>query len=143
MKIDTNITISRPQTNFDYKKIVIGIKDADAGITFLEVELDYDAFTEAITGVGYVPCKSTVRNLNLVGSKREVKTETIPIPDENLDLEKLIAEYEQDGWIGRWSDLKNFHRRVGRVVGQSQEKLGYTLWNVSFHRNIHPKKENS
>lgn len=105
MKHKGKITISRPQYGSGKKKISIQVEDEIAGIRFLEIEIDYDNFAEAITGLAYIDCEFDVFGLCNVGKKIEHKTELIQSdfkeygkPSEEY-INNILKPYEVDGWI--------------------------------------------
>ena len=71
MKNKGKLTISRPSYSDGSQKIAISVEDKDAVIGFLSLEISYEDFAAAITGMGMMPCEFEVRGLESVGKKRE------------------------------------------------------------------------
>ena len=91
MKHDGQITISRPQYGNGTKKIVITIKDTNSVIDFIELEIDYVNFTEAITGLAYSECKFETRLLDKVGKKRIIDNFEFEMDNPKLSRSKEFA----------------------------------------------------
>ena len=63
------LTISRPSYGDDRKKISIKVKDVDAGVRFLDIEIDYADFAACLTGLAEQDCEFTARGLQNVGKQ--------------------------------------------------------------------------
>lgn len=103
MKHRAALTISRPSYGTGEKKISITVKDKDAGIRFLEIEIDYDTFAEALTGLSESDCMMTVRGLENVGKNIERKEFKFKMPDCGYHNVKDVAAQEAEklapeGW---------------------------------------------
>ena len=59
-----SISISRPSFGDGRQKISIQIKDIDSRVSFLDVEIDLDLFSSALTGLSEQACDFKVRGLN-------------------------------------------------------------------------------
>ena len=104
MKHKGGLSISRPSYGDGRKKVSIRLSDKDAVIEFVEIEIDYDKFTEALTGMGETECDFEVRALHNVGKIREHKAFEFPIPKTDWsDRKEVVATEAQkhcpDGWI--------------------------------------------
>lgn len=79
MKHKAKLRISRPFFFGDgRRKISIAVKDTDARIEFLELEINLDKFAECLTGMADVECEMEFRGLENVGKK----IETMPLEFE-------------------------------------------------------------
>ena len=101
--MEGRLTISRPCYGDDRRKISIQVKDVGARITFLEVEIDYDKFTQAITGLSSMECDLTTRGLDCVGKTMETKPFSFPFPHKNYGnmkekAVKMAKELCPEGW---------------------------------------------
>lgn len=123
MKNKGFITISRPVGQGEYISITIG--DCNSGIEFVELNIDLDWFTKAITGQTHVLGALTVKELDLVGKKREHKTELINVTNidygDKLALKQAMEVFHLDGWKGRIDDMSNGHKRVRKGDKTFQE----------------------
>jgi len=121
------ITISRQSSNFDDPTpIHIGIEDVNSCIEFLEVSMSLEDFATAITGQGRIDCNIETRGLDKIGSKREHKTIIIDAGKyqvEKDDAIKLVAPFEDDGWIARVEDLQNPHN-----LGKGGYRVLFERW---------------
>ena len=102
MKHKAQLSITRPQ-GFGPKKVKITVRDTDAVVEFLEVEIDLDKFTECLTGLSGVDCDMEFRRLEVVGKVREHKELTFKMPDSAGFYDKDGARAEApkptpDGW---------------------------------------------
>jgi len=130
-----------------YDKIHITLEDGKSGCQFLEVSLGLEEYARAISGQGYISCEFEIGNMDVIGKKREVKTEAVPVPDLHLTPE-LVSEalkpFEIDGWLARSSDLGNHHNIVyetnekGKKTGLRREDNKIFYW-VSFVRFVEDK----
>ena len=105
------IAISRPTYGGDKKKISIQIMDKTSRIRFVDVEIDYDKFAEAITGLSYVDCDIETRNLSNVGKTKESMTFEFPMPSDSSGYDKDVARSEVDQLINKregWIADKSF-----------------------------------
>jgi hypothetical protein len=115
-----NISISRPHSNR------------------IEGEANSENFAYAITQSGHIPCNLTLRNIENVGKRREIKEERVPFrPTEKYGSRaernaKLAAlkPFEIDGWKGDIGKLGNWH------YGDSTN--GY---NVTFTRFVEDNED--
>lgn len=124
-----NITISRVNTG-DGQYMEIRITDDSSSVEFVTATLSLENFAKAITGLGYTDCDIETRRLDLVGKKREHKTEMVACNGWELDrkdeyaIDKALAQYEVDGWIGSRYDMGNSKNYVGREF----IKVGFTRY---------------
>ena len=103
MKHKANLSITRPSYGDGSRKISITVKDKDARIRFLDIEIDYDKFAECITGLSEIECTMKVRGLENVGKNIETMTVEFGIsgPQYNIDKEDIIMqakEHTPEGW---------------------------------------------
>jgi hypothetical protein len=124
-----NITISR-FSNYreeDDKSVSISIEDEASGTRFIEVRMTPRDFMLALTGQGYVDVDFELR-ADLVGKRREIKTENIPVSDYSVsddEIEEVLAAYEVDGWRASRGDLKNHHNHIGDEDGRDYYSVGF------------------
>lgn len=95
--------------------VTIRLDDESSGIMMFEADLTIEQFGSAIAGNGFIDCLFEIGNPLLVGTKREVKTEVIPLdkyPSDltSMEIEGILQKYEERGWIGRREDFKNHHK---------------------------------
>lgn len=130
------ITISRP-SGYGADEIVLSFTDDISSVQFLEFHISCDEFAKALTGLGYRPGEMELRRLDLIGMKRENKTESIPYvgPKNYSDREKeariILQPYETDGWQAYDSDYTNHHNWFRTKDGKEFAK-------VSFTRHVYP-----
>jgi hypothetical protein len=110
------ITISRPSSG----NVSIKIHDNNSGVDFLEVKMSLENFSEALFGLARVDCEFATKELDLIGTTREIKV--VNVPDFGGD-EISLKPYLVDGWkyVYGWG---NHHYKTGD---------GY---NVTFKRNL-------
>lgn len=93
----------------------IEFTDESSRVRFATATLTVEDFGRAITGLGEIDCEIETRNLHLVGTMAENKTEVIKVErpfgsSELFDrLKTAVSNLEVDGWKHRESDLKNHH----------------------------------
>jgi len=102
-KLKGKITISRPCYGDGTKLILISVHDELSGISFLEVEIGYSNFAEALTGIGYVDCELVTRNLGNVGKRVERKKIEFELPEKyryaNIEtIKKIAKKHIPEGW---------------------------------------------
>lgn len=111
--------------------------DSEARVQFLEVAMTAEQFALAVTNLVVPDVKAEVLELDLVGTISEHKEEFVPHnPNKRAQMDEARTDeeaaslfpFEVDGWIGRTSDLRNFHRNltVDMVNG----------YRVTFTRNV-------
>ena len=103
MKHKAGLTISRPPYGDGSRKISIQVKDRDASIKFLELEVDYDKFAECLTGLAEVDCEIKVNKIENVGKVIERKKIEFEIPGPEYEvsdeiMKRLAPENTPDGW---------------------------------------------
>lgn len=102
-KIKGNIHISRPSFGNGDKKIVIEVEDQNAVVSFLNILIDYDKFTMALTGCD-VDCEFEVRGLDKVGKVRESMKIEAELPkdisyhDKKKEAAKACRKVCPEGW---------------------------------------------
>jgi len=111
------LSIHRVHSDEDY--IAIEITDALSGTKFLQVELTAEVLGLVLTGLSFQECKFNLHRVDLVGKKREHKSELVPRPKKYRDDKKaaeeadgLLAPFEIDGWKAHRYDLYNHHNWV-------------------------------
>jgi hypothetical protein len=139
MKGTCDVQISRA-TGHGGSVMHLAFTDSLSRVRLLEVEMTMEDFAKAITSMhmSNQPCE--YRGLDLIGTRREVKTEMVPweltyslghvesySPARPEEVEAL-APFEVDGWEANVQDLRNGHR-VKRVAGKNHAQ-------VSFHRHV-------
>lgn len=148
--LDTKITISKRESNKGGKYINIAIKDDVSGICFAEVKISLEDFAEALTGLGYVECKTEVRGLHNIGKEKEYERASVFITDEEYAC--VLADANGSGYdaaktaLGEW--LEENHAREGWSIDKylgSQGSIKYVddgkMLNFGYYRYIDKSKE--
>jgi len=139
MKIKGEISLGRKGGGFfEQTPVCIELVDREARVRFLEVHLSLADFAEVLLGHSRVKCDVELRGLNLLGKKREHKTEFVPFLSSDYmerreDAAKALAPFEVDGWEGRAADYANSHKRVN--MGGVEGAL------VTFIRHVDKEEE--
>jgi hypothetical protein len=119
MKLEGRITISRVSAP-DGDMMEIEIMDNKSRITFVQARMSMEDFAYALTSVAERTAQLEVYRMDLVGKRKEHKTEIVPtlldrysVPEKDLErvARKHLKQWEIDGWIGRTDDLFNMHRK--------------------------------
>lgn len=115
------ITLGRYDNYDEPLPIHITIKDDLSGIEFIKISMTLENLANLITNRGYIDCDFEFNAIEKVGLTREHKTEIVELPEEIMFISKpenekvlddALKPFEVDGWIGRKSDLTNYHNRV-------------------------------
>ena len=93
MKINTKLTISRPNSNDGDSYIAVRIEDCTSGVEFVNLRIGLAEFAEALTGLSYMECTAEVRGLTVVGMKKEREHASILLPKRVGSDRKAIKEY--------------------------------------------------
>jgi hypothetical protein len=90
------ITISRPQLG-DHKEFVrVTLKDIDACMKFLEVDVPLGQFALALTGMSEQECDLHPNRLDTVGKVREMEPCVFVLTQEYMDRHKLSRYYKEE-----------------------------------------------
>lgn len=122
MKIQGRISILVSQ-----KGATIEVKDDNANINFLEIELSPEQFMACLSRLSDVKCKLEVKGLDKVGKTHENSTFEFKIPDwylklpykdrsENHSRLSLVAQNQlADGWIAEnyFGSQNSFFKKDG------------------------------
>ncbi len=143
-KFDGKISISRFTSNHaPYSGIHLEIIDSISHLHLLDVEISSEEFGNAVTGLGYRPCKCELNpNTDLIGKREEHKTVQIDISDlgaislfdkrgekfQNL-VTKLAEPYSFDGWLPFVVETCVNHHHMSH-------KDGKVFYAVHFHRFV-------
>ena len=137
MKYKGKLHIGRISGSREY--VTIELTDEISSTRVFEIELSLEAFGDAVTGRGQVPCIFEV-NDSRVGWKPEYKEEIVELKSDLFKREdreeaakKALKEFEKDGWVGRLDDALNHHCRVG-----SSKTGSGSLYRVHFYRYVKP-----
>jgi len=112
--MEGNISIFRPIGNeCDY--IEIELVDKSSFIHFLRARVKYADFAKALTGQRELPCEFELRGSELVGMRREHKTEKVFVPSGGYATIRqrataAVEALEVDGWKGYVSDALNHNK---------------------------------
>lgn len=117
MKIKGKITIL---INREYT--MIELKDADAGITFCEIQLSPEQLVAALSRLGQVPCVIDLNGLEKIGKTMENKKFEFEIPDElrgssnSEKLHEIATSLLSDGWQAdcSFSSQDTFFKKDGK-----------------------------
>lgn len=131
-----SLTISRPSYGDGRRKIRICVRDELSRNQFLEVEIDYAEFTEALTGMSETEIDFQVYGLENVGKLRVFEKRQIVYPDtpyNKASMESwLIENAQEEGWI------------VNPYLGSQQSVIhvdGKTLLNYTVTKFVNPDEE--
>lgn len=121
------MTIRRPSYGDGKKKISITVKDVDAVTRFLSVEVDYDKFTEMLTGASETECEFDVEELSRVGKKRETQKIEFKMVKEHSGLSRkeiarqLVDVICPDGWAASnsFGSQDSFFRKDGEEYART------------------------
>lgn len=109
MKINGDITILA-----DKDGARIEIRDRDASVLFVEINLSSQQFCQALGRLAHVKCNLNVSGLNKVGKKHENKTFEFELP-KNMELwgtdKKIIADYAETITPEGWKNDRYFNSR--------------------------------
>jgi len=138
MKTKVDISISRYQNTVGRDGVRIEVIDGSSRVHFLCMDLTLEQFATAVTGM-YVPdVEADYTRLELVGTRAENKSESIPVnefpftPSECTRLDYAISTYEFDGWKRRKGDESNSHNF------RCDKKTGKKFVEVVFFRHVKP-----
>lgn len=105
---NAHVSISRPSYSDGKERIKISIGDRDSSLRLIELEMTYDEFTRALTGVASSPAEVRaiigVEGFKNLGKIRKTKTvECAKVSykkDEQREevLRDFAENYEPDGW---------------------------------------------
>lgn len=120
-----SLRINRVYSNMEDEYIKIQFKDELSRVLFLEAKMDLESLTKALTGSS-ADLEFGIRNLDLIGMKRETKHERVMFSSNRTDEEirENISFLEKDGWKGRDEDAKNHHNHCGGGV----YKITFIRW---------------
>lgn len=114
------ISITRPSYGDHRQKIAIGVTDSGSHIQFLELQIDLDDFTKAVTGQGMIPIEFEVRGLENVGRNYESEYFDFPLPKGTRYADKKAAIKElrkvtPEGWKSseHFSSQDSFYSKDG------------------------------
>jgi len=112
--MDGKITISRYSDFGNKDPIHIVVTDQNSGVSFCDVQMSLENFAKALTGVSLQECEFSVRDIDKIGMKKELKHEFIQRPEgfylwSDNEKIKFLNPYNTDGWEGSLNDLENHH----------------------------------
>ncbi len=95
------LTISKLYSNKSC--VFIQVKDVDAGIKFLEIEIDFEEFAKCLMGQGEMKCLMKTNKIQNVGKTIKRDTLEFELPMDNYVMEKkdiidLAKKNCPDGW---------------------------------------------
>lgn len=131
LNLEGKLTISRINHGSGEDYIEIRVIDTGSSIEFVTASVDFKSFAEALTGLGYRPCKVEIVNIEDVGKKREHKQVEVYFPIfygvkiSTIAMNAMKA-FEIDGWLGDESDLKNSHRWIKGPDGGHGARVSFT-----------------
>jgi hypothetical protein len=111
----TKATLTISRTSADKEMIRFRVIDDASGTVALQLELTPEQFALGLTGQANRPVEARWQT-NYIGRVPETKTEVVPYTwrgSQSNALDRALAPFEVDGWIGSRSDLGNHHRRAG------------------------------
>jgi hypothetical protein len=135
-----HITIGRGQTSHEqddgsHEYVTIEVHDAATHALLIVLRMTPRELGQAITGLGYTPCRFVFYEDAPVGKVLETKTEEVSV-DANFRrdgtlIPKALAPYQVDGWEARSSDVGNWYNVICR-----DEK--FEKYRVNFRRYVDP-----
>lgn len=130
--------------------VIVGI-DQTSRCNMFELTIGYTEFMDMLSSLGERPAHMQMFN-GPIGYQHEHKRVSITFLDKTLRrsavaekelpaheeaIDRTLAPYEVDGWRasrGGSADFYNRHRRVWH----DKQKTGTSVYEVSFHRYVHP-----
>ncbi len=120
--IKGKLTISRPNYGDGKEKIAIKLKDVDAVLSPIEIEIGYEEFALAITGMSSVECEFEATFLDRIGKQRESMILAFEMPSHfnacrNKDVAReRAAEAAPEGWVfeKNFSSQNSFYEEDGK-----------------------------
>lgn len=126
--MEGKITISRPSYGSGKKKIAISVKDVKSVNKFLEIEMDYADFAEALTGLSEVPISFETRGLENVGKMRVVERRSVVVPQSYSrgHIQKyLVDNRQEEGWL--LNTYLGSQNSVQFLQGTNTVQVNYTV----------------
>lgn len=121
MKHKGRLSITRPRGGSGPEVISIRLVDDDAGIEFVQVEVELAAFSDCLTGLADTDCEFEVRGLENVGKRIERETIEFLMPDCEFGNRKSVAKEEAmkvtpEGWTPKlyFGSQDSFFQREGK-----------------------------
>jgi hypothetical protein len=109
-----------PATNC--RSFTIEVADEISSALVLRAEISGEEFANALATLAYRPCSVTYYGIDVIGMKREHKTEIVPeLPefkgkygknDQKQHASYAVAPFEVDGWKAYLPDFGNSHCAV-------------------------------
>lgn len=119
-KIDGKITISRPTCGDGSEYISIRLRCESSRTRFLDLEMDYAEFAQALTGLSEVNCKIITRKLDRIGKTKETRPLEFMVP-EGKHLDKSVAKDRAtkevpEGWVSDayFNSTDSFFQKNGK-----------------------------
>jgi hypothetical protein len=101
-KINVGVSLTRVHSNVNEEDIfLLSIKDDDANVRFLELELSYKQFADLMSA-RFFDATASVFNLEKIGKDREQMSVELPW-DNKTDFTKLDLELQS--LIGLWNQM--------------------------------------
>lgn len=135
-KLNCEITISRPTTNFRENNFLrIEIRETISGLRFLEAEATLEDFMSALTGHCSQPLKVELRDTEPLGKRRisEPRKKVCPMKghrDPAVFSDWLRDHAQEDGW-----ELDTYLGRKGAVETTNEG----TVLRYSVHKYVDAK----
>lgn len=102
-KLKGKISIGRTHGH-DCNYITIEIVDCNSRVRFVKVNLSYEDFAKALTGLAYNPMEFEINNLDVIGKVKEQKDLIFLVGDSSNHIqhvsiaENTCQEYTEKGW---------------------------------------------
>ena len=157
-KAPGNISITRRMGPYPDKSIIIQVEDGVSGVKILDFQMSLEAFSEAVTGLGY--CKGDLEiytgALSHLGMKTIRKEVIVTCREEDRDLlrkldrvfsgdwgkvrkcedgvslvQRIFGTHESDGWVGSLYDVLNHHNMVtysNDPKGNCEIRVTFSKW---------------
>ncbi len=106
----------------DVEMVEIRITDGDSHVCFAEAHLTLEQFARAVTGMSVADIIIQTRGLDLVGTRRLVRRESVEVPNGmRATIEQAMKACDHVAarleietgfeWLPHYEDARNHHRR--------------------------------
>lgn len=126
MQLNGKLTICRVMSNTSEDYIEIRVQDSSSSAQYCTVQVSFENFAQALTGLASVECLHNAQGLSVIGKTRENKSVIVKVPDAILEpaldiirggreslvnlVEFVKSQVELDGWE-LWSNFNDILNR--------------------------------
>lgn len=146
MQLNGKLTICRVMSNTSDDYIEISVQDSSSSAQYCTVQVSFENFAQALTGLASVECLHEALGLSVIGKTRENKSVIVKVPDTILEpalhtlrggreslvnlVEFVKSQVESDGWELRsdFSDIlnrRNWKKKDGDLTPVSVTVVRY------------------